>query len=67
MVDSLTGGGGFQGGGSSASSGDATGMSGTGAKYISFGGNPNTVNGTLQNPLFLAAIVGVAWLLLKKS
>jgi len=56
-LESLTGGGGLSGSSSaSAKSGDAGGMSATGAKNINIGGNPNITSGAL-NPVLL---VGVA-------
>ena len=48
-----------------ATSGDALGKSGTGQKLITFGGNPNTVEGVFQNPVVLMAILGAVYLMVK--
>lgn len=66
MLSSLTGGGGLQGGDTSAKGGSSGVNSGTGAKTLNFGGNPN-VQSALQNPLALGAIAFVLWLVLRKK
>lgn len=49
-----------------ATSGDALGRSGTGQKLVTFGGNPNTAAGALQNPVVLAAIAAVVYFVFKR-
>lgn len=58
MLSSLTGGGGISGGDSQATGGTAGATSGTGAKNLTFGGNPNVR--AFLTPQVMLALVGVA-------
>ena len=63
---SLSGGSGLSTSSSAAAkSGDAFGRSATGEKIITFGGNPNTAAGVVQNPVFLIAIVAAVFFFAK--
>lgn len=61
-LSSLTGGGGLSaGGGGPSRSGDAGVTSGTGAKNINIGGNPNITSGAFTPVLIVGAVVLGIW------
>lgn len=68
-MSSLTGGGGLSAS-SSAQSGDAKGLSGSGNKIFNFGANPNIASsqvvGALTNPLLIGGVVIAFWLYTRK-
>lgn len=64
---SFSGGGGLSSSSSAtATSGDALGKSGTGQKVVTFGGNPNTATGVLQNPVVLIAGIAALYLIFQR-
>lgn len=65
-LGSLTGGGGFQGGGSSAASGPADGYAGSGNTTVNFA-PPKTTNDVLTNPLLIIGGLAVLYLVAKKK
>lgn len=58
---------------SSATSGDAKGLSGSGNKIFNIGGNPNVgqatsaLENTLSNPFVILGVIGIIWLVTKKK
>lgn len=62
IASSLSGGGGISGGPTSGTSGNASSSSGTGAKTINVGGNPNRAS-LMSTPVLLVGGAVVAFLL----
>lgn len=61
MLSSLTGGGGISGGDTSAHGGSSGVSSGTGAKNINIGGNPNVTSGALTPVLIVGVVILAVW------